>query len=196
MQTKTRTDFPSAVTKTLEVLKDGEAYTQNKLAQKTDLNARTIQKILILLNEVQTTLRERKIDIAEMDNSKIIRMREPSGLASFPEKIQSLILKTLYYPTTSREEEVLTHLLLTNALDEKSSITIPKDKILNQLIVSEFIAKTSNGRFYLTTDGKMVAKGALKLYPELKEMKGPIERQVDEAIEEYLEKEEIQNAQV
>jgi len=170
MQAKTRTDFSSAVSKTLKVLKDGESYTQNKLAQKTDLNARTIQKILALLSDIQSTLHERKIYISEMENAKVIRMGERSGLASFPEKIQNLILKTVYYPTTSREEEILTHLLLTNALDEKSSIVIPKDKILSELIEAEFVTKTNKGRFHLTPDGKMIAKGALKLYPELREI--------------------------
>jgi predicted transcriptional regulator len=160
MQAKTRTDFSSAVSKTLKVLKDGESYTQNKLAQK----------ILALLSDVQSTLHERKIYISEMENAKVIRMGERSGLASFPEKIQNLILKTVYYPTTSREEEILTHLLLTNALDEKSSIVIPKDKILSELIEAEFVTKTNKGRFHLTSDGKMIAKGALKLYPELREI--------------------------
>lgn len=190
---KTRTDFSSAVTKTLEILRDGEMYTQNKLAQKTDLNSRTIQKVLILLDDVQSALREKEIGITVMENAKVIRMSERSGLASFPEKVQSLILKTIYHPTTSREEEILTHLLLTNALDEKSAITIPKDKILKELIEAEFVSKTTNNRFYLTSDGKTIAKGALKLYPELREIKGPIERQMDEVIEEYLETEEIQN---
>ena len=191
MQAKTRTDFPSAVYRTLEVLKDGESYTQNKLAQKADLNSRTIHKILILLSDVQLALREKEINISEMENAKVIRMNERSGLASFPDNVQSLILKTIYHPTTSREEEILTHLLLANALDEKSAITIPKDKILSELIDAEFVSKTSKDKFYLTSDGKTIAKGALKLYPELKEMKGPVEKQMDRIIEEYLEVEEI-----
>jgi|APSaa5957512535_1039671.scaffolds.fasta_scaffold16147_2 hypothetical protein len=191
MQAKTRTDFSSAVSKTMEVLQDGEYYTQNSLAQKTELNSRTIQKVLILLNNVQSTLREKKIDISVMENAKVIRMSERSGLASFPEKVQSLILKTIYNPTTSREEEILTHLLLTNALNEKSAIIIPKDKILSELIDAEFVVKTTKDKFYLTSDGKITAKGALKLYPELREMKGPVEKQMDKVIEEYLETEEI-----
>lgn len=196
MQARSRTDFSSAVFKTLEVLKDGESYTQNKLAQKTDLNTRTINKILIMLTDVQNTLREKEIDISEMENAKIIRMNDRSGLASFPEKIQSLILKTVYNPTTSREEEILTYLWLSNAVDIKSSISIPENKILSELVDAEFITKTKDRKFYLTSDGKVIAKGALKLYPELREMKGLLEKHMDKIIDEYLEKEEMKNEEV
>jgi predicted transcriptional regulator len=71
-------------------------------------------------------------------------------------------------PTILREEEILTHLLLTNALDDKSAISIPKDKILSELIEAEFISKTNKGRFYLTSEGKTIAKGTLILHPELR----------------------------
>jgi predicted transcriptional regulator len=163
-----RTDFPTAVTKALKILKNGESYTQNKLAQKTDLNARTIQKVLSLLGEVQSVLKEKEIDISELDNVKIIRMKEKGGLASLPDSLQKMIIKTLYYPTTSREEEVLAHLLIKNAISKKSAISLPEGKILRELENAEQIVKTGNGKYYLTDIGLMVAKGATELYPELK----------------------------
>lgn len=182
---RTRTDFPTAVTKALEVLKSGESYTQNKLAQKTELNARTIQKVLVLLNEVQLILKEREIDVSDLDNFKIIRMKERSGLASLPESIQKMIIKMLYYPTASRDEEVLSHLLMRNALDERSSVSIPEDRILHGLREVEYVSK-KDGKFYLTDDGIMVAKGAMELYPELKEIKSWSQGQLDDTIREYV----------
>jgi hypothetical protein len=166
---RTRTDFSTAVTKALKILKSGESFTQNKLAQKTALNARTIQKVLLLLDEVQSVLKEREIDVSDLDNVKIIRMKERTGLASLPEGIQKIIIKTLYYPTASRDEEVLTHLLIRHAIDDKSSVSIPEDKILHGLQEAGYVSK-KDGKFYLTDDGVVVAKGAMELYPELKEL--------------------------
>lgn len=163
-----RTDFPTAVTKALKILKSGESYTQNKLAQKTDLNARTIQKVLSLLGEVQSVLKEKEIDISELDNIKIIRMKEKNGLASLPDSLQKMIIKTLYYPTTSREEEILAHLLIKNAIDKRSAVSLSEGKILKKLEKAEQIAKTENGKYFLTDIGLVVAKGATELYSELK----------------------------
>jgi len=171
MSTRTRTDFSTAVTKMLDVLKDGEVFTQNKLAQKTALNSRTIQKILIHLNKIQSILKEKEIDIVALKNVTVIRMKEKSGFASYPENIQKMIIKTVYYPTTSREEEILAHLLLLDATMKKSAVSIPEDKILKELVEAEHVAKTKEEKFYLTSDGILIAKGALKLYPELKEIK-------------------------
>lgn len=170
MNALSRTDFPTAVTKALKILKSGETYTQNKLAQKTDLNARTIQKVLSLLGEVQSALKEKEIDISESENVKIIRMKEKNGLASLPDSLQKMIIKTLYYPTASREEEILAHLLIKNAIGKKSAISLPEGKMLKELVKAEQISQTDSGKFYLTDIGIMVARGATELYSELKSM--------------------------
>lgn len=171
MKARTRTDFVTAVEKTLETLKSGESFTQNKLAQKTKLNFRTLQKVLIHLGGVQSILQDKIIDISDLDNVKIVRMKERVGLASFPDSMQKMIIKTLYYPTSSREEEILVHLLLRKAISKDFAIPIPEDSILKELLEIEYVAKTKSASYYLTSDGVMVAKGALKLYPELKEVK-------------------------
>ena len=166
----TRTDFPTAVQKTLKVLKTGESFTQNKLAEKTALNFRTIQKILLHIQDVQSYLKDNEMDISESSNYKLIRMKEKSGLASFPENIQKMIIKTVYCPTISNDEEVLVHLLLNNATNYDYSITMNLDHVLKQLIDAEFIVPTKNGRYYLSEDGKTIATGALELYPEIQKI--------------------------
>lgn len=165
--TRQRTDFASAVTKTLKVLESGESYTQNKLAEKAELNLRTIQKILQHITQVQKYLNDQMVDISILDSSKIIRMREKSGLSSFPENIQKLIVKTAYYPVPSNKETTLVHLLLRKAASKKSAIGLPEASDLKDLVKGEQIVKTNDGMFYLTEEGKIIAFGALKLYPEL-----------------------------
>jgi len=168
---KTRTDFPTAVQKTLEVLKTGESFTQNKLAEKADLNVRTVQKILLHIRDVQKYLKDNEIDVSGSDSYKLIRMKERGGLASFPANIQKMIIKTAYYPTISSEEEILVHLLLNNATDPRSSVRLNLDITLKQLIGAGFVISTQDGRHYLTRDGKTIAIGALELYPEIKNIR-------------------------
>ena len=88
-------------------------------------------------------------------------------MLSLPEKVRHLIIKASYYPTVSREEEILTYLLARDATDTTSRIKMDKDQILVKLIKAGHVDE-KNGKFYLTNMGKIVANGALMLYPELK----------------------------
>ena len=167
---RTRTDFPTAVQKAFEVLKTGETFTQNQLAEKTGLNFRTVQKILTHAQYVQKHLKENEISISESGSYKMIRMQPRSGLASFPENIQKMIIKTMYYPTISDEEEVLVHLLLNNAVSHNCAIAMSPDRTLEKLIDSEYVLQTDDGLYCLTEDGRVIAAGALELYPEIRDM--------------------------
>lgn len=184
--TQQRTDFVSAVTKTLRVLESGESYTQNKLAEKAELNPRTVQKILQHITQMQKYLNDQMIDISILDSSKIIRMREKSGLSSFPENIQRLIVKTAYYPVPSNKETTLFHLLLRKAASKKSAIALPEASELKELVQGEQIVKTKNGKFYLTEEGKIIAFGALKLYPELTQVMPHREPTLEEGLSDWI----------
>lgn len=162
-----RRDILTATTMVLETLKSGEPFTLNKLATETGLNFRTVKKSLELLERVGSLLIEKKIDVSRSDKLTLIQMKERIGLASLPEHLQHLIIKTAYYPTVSREEEILAYLLLHNAIDARSAISMRKDSTLERLIEAEHVEE-KRGRYYLTSVGKMVTQGALKLYPELK----------------------------
>ena len=162
-----RKDLATATTMILDTLKSGEPFTLNKLTAETGLNFRTVKKALELLEKAQSMLLEKKLDVSHMDNLTIIQMKERVGLASLPEHIQHLILKTAYHPTVSREEEILAYLLLHNALDSNSAVSIQSDNTLAGLIEAGHVEE-NDGRYYLTPVGKVVAEGALTLYPELK----------------------------
>ncbi len=165
---KTRTDFPSAVQKILEILKTGESFTQNRLAEKTDLNFRTVQKILLHIQNIQQYLKDNKVDVFESESYKLITMKEKSGLSSFPENIQKMIIKTVYYPTISNEEEILVYLFLNKAVDSQYAIMMNLDSTVQRLIDAEYVMPIHDDKYYLTEDGQTIAIGALELYPEIK----------------------------
>ena len=165
---KTRTDFPTALEMVLDVLKTGEPYSLSKLAQEANLNFRTVKKILRVLEASQSSFSGKYLDVSNLDNLTVVKMKEKTGMTLFPEHIQNLIIKTSHYPTVSREEEILTYLLLKNAINPDLSIDLLEDHILKELVEAEHVGKI-NDKYYLTEDGMYIAKGALKLYPELKE---------------------------
>ncbi|MGH9876526.1 MAG: hypothetical protein ACRD5H_02730 [Nitrososphaerales archaeon] len=128
-----------------------------------------MKKAVEFIQRSQKSFLEKAIEVSSTaDNMTIIRIKDRSGLAFYPDNIQRLIIKTSYYPTASREEEILAYLLMVNATNANRAVSIPEDMKLKELVEAEHIAKTPNGRYYLTSDGQMIGKGALELYPELK----------------------------
>lgn len=88
------------------------------------MDVRTVQKILLYIRDVQKYLKDNEIDVSGSDSYKLIGMKERGGLASFPEDIQKMIIKTACYPTISDEEEILVRLLLNGATDPRSSVRV------------------------------------------------------------------------
>lgn len=166
-----RTDFPTAVQKIYRVLENGEPFTLNRLSQETKLNFRTVKKAIDFIQINQKSFLEKAVEVSSAsDNLTIVRVRSRSGLGFYPESIQKLIIKTSYYPTASREEEILAYLLMANATDDRRAVNLSEDRKLRELVEAEHITKTLDGGYYLTPDGQMIAKGALDLYPELREI--------------------------
>ena len=166
---KTRTDFATALEIVLDVLKTGEPYSLSKLAQEASLNFRTVKKILHVLESSQSSFSGKHLDVTNLENITVVKMKEKTGMTMFPEHIQNLIIKTSHYPTVSREEEILTYLFLKNARNPDFKIELPEGRILKELVEAEHVGKI-NGKYYLTEDGIYIAKGALKLYPELEKI--------------------------
>jgi predicted transcriptional regulator len=170
---RSRTDFPTAVQQILQILESGEPYTLNRLTQESGLNFRTVKKAVEFLQRNRRLLQEKTLEVSSADRLTIIRSRERAGgMALYPDRIQQLIIKTAYYPTVSREEEILTYLFIVNALDVSRAADIPEDSKLRELLEAEHVARTPGGKYYLTSDGQTIARGALRLYPELKNASG------------------------
>lgn len=166
---KGRNDFTSAVRIILDRLEGGEPYTVNKLTDVTGLNYRTVKKALALLESVQAELESKRLDISHADKMTMVHMKARVGMTSLPDNIQQLIIKTAYYPTPSAEEELLVHLLLHKAVGPASARPLRHFKTVDELVEAGQIG-SKDGKYYLSSMGKTVAEGSLKIYPELRDM--------------------------
>ena len=165
-----RKSFPEAVRIVLDTLKSGEPYSISRLSREAGLNRRTVEKALGVLKETQTYLLEKKLDITKLGQAILIQLNERSGLLNLPEDLQRLIIRTAYYPAPSREEEILVYLHREDAFSPETAITISKSTLVEKLLKQGQLLETSRGEMraqYLSDEGKIVAEGALKLYPEL-----------------------------
>jgi hypothetical protein len=75
----------------------------------------------------------------------------------------------MYYPNPSEEEIVLIHLLLSEAFSPEKSLSLRKDQTIQKLVDQGQVLE-GNKKLYLSDEGKIVAQGALKIYPELLEL--------------------------
>ncbi len=163
-----RTSFPEAIRKILDTLsRSEENFTITSLSSSTGLNRRTVEKVLDIVLETQGVLEYKKLSVEKLNKVKMLRMEEKSGLLSLPDNIQKLIIRSAYFPTPSREEEIIVHLYLERAISRKKAIHLEKSNLVGKLIEQGQLAE-EQGKIYLTEEGITVAKGALDLYPELR----------------------------
>ncbi|MGQ9468654.1 MAG: hypothetical protein ACUVTD_02325 [Nitrososphaerales archaeon] len=161
---------PEAVKKILNVLSGSEDnFTIASLSSSTGLNRRTVKKALEVILEAQKALERKKLSIEKLNRITMLRMEEKSGLLSLPDNLQKLIIRSAYFPTPSREEEIIVHLYLKGALSKDKAISIKESELVKKLIKQGQLAK-EQGKIYLNEEGIIVAKGALDLYPELKKI--------------------------
>ena len=172
MEAKTeRKSFPEAVRILLDILESGDAYSISQLSRKTDLNRRTVEKALNLLSEAQKYFGERKLEVTEIRHMKIVSFGKKSGLLDLPEELQKLIIRTVYYPNPSREEEILVYVNNQKAFSPERSIKMEESSLVKKLLEQgQLMRALTKGTVYLSNEGKIVAEGALELYPELKNL--------------------------
>ncbi len=161
-----RTDFASATLQIIKTIQNGETYTLNKISETTELNFRTVQKVLKLLEACQTQLESKKINITHLEHATHIQMKPKSGITSMPMHIQKMLIRTSYYPTPDRNEEVLVYLLQNGATKHTSAIQMNSSTILDELVTAEHVIKKGE-KYYLSDMGSITAKGAMSFYPEL-----------------------------
>lgn len=162
----TRTDLSKATLQIMKTIQNGETYTLNKISEKTELNFRTVQKALLLIESCQKQLESKKINITHSEHATQIQMKEKNGITSMPLNIQKMLIRTSYYPTPDRNEEVLVYLLQNGAIKNTSAIQMDSSKILDELVTAEHVIKKAK-KYYLSEMGAITAKGAMSLYPEL-----------------------------
>ena len=164
-----RTGFPEAVKITLSTLENGKIFSMSHLSRQTGLNPRTLEKALNCLVDVQNTFENRKLIINRTPGMIAVQLTEKSGLLSLPENLQNLVIRTLYYPTPSREQEIIVHLFIKKAFNPENAIDFDRTDMIEKLVEQGQILKTEK-KYYLSDEGIIAASGSLKLYPELKEL--------------------------
>ena len=161
-----RTDLTSATLQIMKTIANGKPYTINKLSEKTELNFRTVQKALALIEACQRQLESKKINITHLEHATHIQMKTKNGITSMPIHIQKMLMRTTYYPTPDRNEEVLVYLLQNHAITSSSAIHMNSNAILDELVSAEHVIRKGE-KYYLSEIGIITAKGAISLYPEL-----------------------------
>jgi predicted transcriptional regulator len=165
-----RTSCPEAVKIMLSTLKSGETYSISQLSRETGLNRRTVKKTLDILAETQKHFLGKTLDITKLGQTLIIQLSDKGGLLNLPEELQNLIIRTAYYPTPSREEEIIVYLYREKAFSPENAITLNQSALVKKLVKQGQLLETTkeNKRaHYLSDEGQIIAKGAVKLYPEL-----------------------------
>jgi hypothetical protein len=163
-----RKSFPEATKIVLDTLGKGESFSVSELSKQAGLNRRTVEKSLEVLAIAQNYFLERKLEITPLRHAKIVQLSKRSGLLNLPENLQKLIIRTVYYPSPSREEEILVYAYIKDAFLPEKAIEINESTLVKKLLKQGQLMKSEDGRIYLSDEGKIVAEGALNLYPELK----------------------------
>jgi len=165
-----RTSCQEAVKVMLATLKSGDPFSISQLSRETGLNRRTIKKSLDILTEAQKQFLGKKLDVIKLGQTVMIQLSEKGGLLNLPEELQNLIIRTAYYPTPSREEEVMVYLYREQAFSPEKACKLERMPLMQKLIEQGQIIETVKENVhaqYLSDEGKIIAKGALKLYPEI-----------------------------
>jgi hypothetical protein len=170
-----RTSCQEAVKIMLNTLKSGDPYSISQLSRETGLNRRTIKKSLEILTETQKQFLGKKLDVTRLGQTVMIQLSEKGGLLNLPEELQNLIIRTAYYPTPSREEEILVYLYREQAFFPEKACKLERSPLVQKLIEQGQLIETAKHKLYLSDEGKIIAKGALKLYPELESITIPFE---------------------
>jgi hypothetical protein len=114
--------------------------------------------------------------------TELFRMRGQrrvvKSLLSYPEDIQRLILKAEHFPLPSQEAYLLLHLYLNNTTSLKNAIQLldvgrqkEKREILKKLVKQGHIKEKEESYLYLTDEGITIAKGTLRIFPELEKQR-------------------------
>ena len=170
-----RTSCPEAVKIILDTLTRAQApYTVSHLSRETGLNRRTVKKTLDILLETQKSLKDKNLNITRIGKTAIIELNERGGLLNLPEDLQNLIIRTAYYPTPSREEEILVYLYRKKAFFPENAIELDPSILVKKLVKQGQlieVTKENKSTYYLSDEGQTVSRGTLKLYPELESAK-------------------------
>ena len=161
-----RISFPEAIIRILDTLGKGGSFSITSLAEEAKINRRTVEKAIPVLEHFQKCCSDKRIEIGRVNRMRTVRLTEKTGFLELPESLQKLIIRTAYYPTPSREEEILIYVYSQNATTPEKAITLEKTEMVKKLLKQGQLLEAEKG-ICLSDEGQIVVQGALKLYPEL-----------------------------
>jgi hypothetical protein len=165
------------------------------LSRDAQVHRKTVEKCLELLSELEKNwfdIYRLRLDNLD-ERRKVVFLERRTGLLSYPEYVQNLIIKANHFPRPSNDAMVVIHLYLKDATSAEKAIPLAeKDKIVRRLEKQGQIVRKKQTRsqqqpqqqhqeqegeepieeeslFYLSKQGIIVAKGALRVFPELKQ---------------------------
>jgi predicted transcriptional regulator len=136
----------------------GEAMSINRIAKESGLHYNTVRNYVKLIKRAQSLP---EIEVIKSGRTTIVRSK---GLLSLPEEEQLKIIRN-DFPSPDNQDKLFINLLKSNAVSKYSAIKIPKTPLIEKLIHQGHVAETKDGRVYLTKTGKIIAGGAVKIYP-------------------------------
>jgi hypothetical protein len=162
-----RVSLPAATRAVLQYI-SREPATIEDISSSLQINRRTVAKVLDLIGEVQKFGETAAVEIVSVNPRKrlVRRVARSENLSSLPTTVQRFLIRTVF-PHQSREDEILSRLCLAGAFNPTVAISLSPDKPLRKLIKQGQVASTRGRKVYLTEEGKVVAYGALRLFPEL-----------------------------
>jgi Mn-dependent DtxR family transcriptional regulator len=144
-------------------------YSITGLAKESQLHRKTVEKAInLLVNLEQKGLDNFRLKVLTVDNRKIITLESRTGLLSYPEDIQRLIIKARHFPFPTEEAYTLLYLYLNDAISPKSALPMEgKKEMLRKLLTQGQIKEKNESHYYLTEEGIIIAKGTLRIFPDL-----------------------------
>lgn len=110
-----------------------------------------------------------------MDGRKFIQLERRFGLLSYPDELQKFIIKAKYFPMLSEETYIMLNLYLRDAISREKAIPLKgRENGIKKLIEQEKINRKDVKNYYLSDEGIIIAKGALRIYPDLEQQRGSI----------------------
>lgn len=166
-----RTSLSEGVLKvvaTVERARSSGGLTIQEITEKGGLNRRTVEKAVELLLALQERLKHQEFKLAEVGRSKLLKVESRmSRFSDLPDDLQKTVIRTLWFPRPSPEQQTIAHLYLKGATREDRAIFMnPVDATILKLARQGQIMLRRK-KAYLTKEGVIVAKGTLDLYPEL-----------------------------
>ena len=174
----TRTPLDEAIKEIFKLLSESDRpYSVTSLARESGIHRKTIEKSIDLIDILQEKwLGDHRLRLHRVDNRKFIQLERRYGLLSYPDELQKFIIKAKYFPMPSEETYIMLNLYLREATSREKAIPLKgRENEIKKLIEQEKINRKAARKYYLSDEGITIAKGALRIYPDLEQQRGSME---------------------